>query len=134
MDVEETGKEERMQIDVEDRVFVVDLEAYEEERRKEEAKDVVRRALIQLDQEAGRRMSKEVPMVQVGDEWFWIGATGTKSQELSEAASRKEDKEGIKGRIPDEYLSYRSVFTKASFDRLPPHRPWDHAIELIPGA
>jgi Reverse transcriptase (RNA-dependent DNA polymerase). len=24
-------------------------------------------------------------------------------------------------------------FTKEEFDELPPHRPWDHAIELLPG-
>jgi len=26
------------------------------------------------------------------------------------------------------------VFDKEMFNKLPPQRPWDHAIELIPGA
>ena len=37
--------------------------------------------------------------------------------------------------VPKEYWEFKeSVFDKKSFDQLPPRRPWDHAIELIPGA
>ena len=32
------------------------------------------------------------------------------------------------------YHSYHRVFTKDGFDKLPPHRPWDHAIEFKPGS
>ena len=35
--------------------------------------------------------------------------------------------------VPEEYHEYEDVFTKKDFDELPPHRPWDHAIELLPG-
>ena len=37
--------------------------------------------------------------------------------------------------IPKEYWSFKeTVFDKEMFDKLSPQRPWDHAIELIPGA
>ncbi|EEB96985.1 hypothetical protein MPER_03786, partial [Moniliophthora perniciosa FA553] len=32
-----------------------------------------------------------------------------------------------------QFWEYEDVFSKESFDHLPEHRPWDHAIELIPG-
>ena len=36
--------------------------------------------------------------------------------------------------VPKCYHGFRDVFAKESFDELPPRRPWDHAIELVPGA
>jgi len=37
--------------------------------------------------------------------------------------------------VPEEYWEFKEeVFDKKAFDKLPPRRPWDHAIELIPGA
>jgi transposase InsO family protein len=34
--------------------------------------------------------------------------------------------------IPEQYQEFHRVFEKESFDQLPPHRPWDHAIDLLP--
>ena len=34
--------------------------------------------------------------------------------------------------IPESYQEFCQVFEKKSFDVLPPHRPWDHAIDLVP--
>lgn len=36
--------------------------------------------------------------------------------------------------VPEEYSPFRDVFSKQLATRLPPHRPWDCAIELLPGA
>ena len=37
--------------------------------------------------------------------------------------------------IPAEYLAeFPEVFSKKEFDKLPERRPWDHAIDLIPGS
>ncbi len=36
--------------------------------------------------------------------------------------------------VPEDYHSFRDLFSKESFDELPERRPWDHAIELIPNA
>ena len=35
--------------------------------------------------------------------------------------------------IPEKYRSFIKVFSKEASHRLPAHRPWDHAINLIPG-
>ncbi|KAL0200281.1 hypothetical protein M9458_003468, partial [Cirrhinus mrigala] len=36
--------------------------------------------------------------------------------------------------IPAEYRAYQDVFSKLAATHLPPHRPWDCAIDLLPGA
>ncbi|KAI2644628.1 Transposon Tf2-6 polyprotein [Labeo rohita] len=36
--------------------------------------------------------------------------------------------------IPAEYMSFQDVFSKQVATLLPPHRPWDCAIDLLPGA
>ncbi|XP_053681475.1 retrotransposon-derived protein PEG10 [Labeo rohita] len=36
--------------------------------------------------------------------------------------------------IPAEYRTYQDVFSKLAATQLPPHRPWDCAIDLLPGA
>ena len=35
--------------------------------------------------------------------------------------------------IPERYRSFTKVFSEEASHRLPAHRPWDHAIDLIPG-
>ena len=35
--------------------------------------------------------------------------------------------------VPEAYHEYKDVFAKETFDKLPLCRPWDHAIELLPG-
>ncbi|KAL0147703.1 hypothetical protein M9458_056981 [Cirrhinus mrigala] len=36
--------------------------------------------------------------------------------------------------IPAKYMAFQNVFSKQAATHLPPHRPWDCAIELLPGA
>ena len=36
--------------------------------------------------------------------------------------------------IPSQYSKYSKIFSKTALHRLPQHQPWDHAIELKPGA
>ena len=35
--------------------------------------------------------------------------------------------------VPPYLRDFHDVFEKKDFDELPPSRPWDHAIELLPG-
>ena len=35
--------------------------------------------------------------------------------------------------VPKHYHKFKDVFDKENFNELPPRRPWDHAIELLPG-
>ena len=60
-----------------------------------------------------------------------IGATGTISTQLAiEERGRTYKKRTFEELVPKVYQDFRDVFAKESFDRLPPRRPWDHAIEL----
>ena len=46
---------------------------------------------------------------------------------------RKEDEteeQWIRRRLPERYQQYADVFSKQASDTLPPHRKWDHTIEL----
>ncbi|KAI2659502.1 Retrotransposon Gag-like protein 3 [Labeo rohita] len=36
--------------------------------------------------------------------------------------------------IPAEYVAFQDVFSKQAATHLPPHRPWDCAIKMLPGA
>ncbi len=40
----------------------------------------------------------------------------------------------VKCTIPSNYQAFQDVFSKQAATRLPPHRPWDCAIDLLPGA
>src|SRR6266478_1820395 len=35
--------------------------------------------------------------------------------------------------VPAQYHNFRDVFSKEAFDKLPPQKSWDHAIDLSPG-
>ena len=62
---------------------------------------------------------------------FKIRAKSNFATDIAEANQEKQTWEEI---VPKHYLPYKEVFEKQTFDQLPPRRPWDHAIELIPNA
>ena len=60
-----------------------------------------------------------------------IRATSSISTRLAiEERGKTYKKQTFEDMVPKAYQDYRDVFAKESFDRLPPRRPWDHAIEL----
>jgi hypothetical protein len=60
----------------------------------------------------------------------------TISQRLAEAAAKAQGPtpKELQNLIPKHLLDFEDVFSKTSFDALPEHKKWDHAIELIPQA
>lgn len=58
------------------------------------------------------------------------------SQQLStpNSTSEKTSTDPVTHTIPDKYKDFEIVFSKQEADRLPPHRPYDHTIPLIPSA
>jgi hypothetical protein len=60
-----------------------------------------------------------------------ITASSTTSQRLAEAAHHNIRSEA---KVPEYLQEFHEVFSKESFDTLPNHKIWDHAIELEPGA
>lgn len=80
--------------------------------------------------------------VETLEEWqYWEKARGrekiraveTRSQKLAEEALKKGTKMSLEELLPKHLEDFTPVFEKASFDRLPDRRQWDHAIELKPG-
>lgn len=55
------------------------------------------------------------------------------STDIAAALNQQKPKKTFKEAVPVHYHDYEDVFAKENFDELPPRRPWDHAIELIPG-
>ena len=51
------------------------------------------------------------------------------------AEDKKElDREYWSQHVPKQYHQYGDVFSKVASDRMPKRKPYDHAIELVPGA
>ena len=52
-------------------------------------------------------------------------------REVEETDTEEADwEEAVKKVLPEEYWSYIKVFSKKASDTLPPHRPYDHKVEL----
>lgn len=133
MEVEEEVKERKTEaIGKGDRIFMVDIEAFEEERKLEKERQRMGLLLGRRERFPTTISSKYGDLDERNSEW--INASGTKSQELSLETLEGNEEKSLEEHIPSEFLRYRSVFMKESFDQLPPRRPWDHAIELIPGS
>ncbi|GLB42450.1 putative chromo (CHRromatin Organisation MOdifier) domain containing protein [Lyophyllum shimeji] len=64
-----------------------------------------------------------------------VRAKFTVSQQIAEREAAKVEARSKAASIPDRYVEdFGSVFSKETFDELPPRRPWDHAIELKEGS
>ena len=67
---------------------------------------------------------------------FWRGeqlqvATGTTwSQRIAEEQEKTRPKE----EIPQEFQGFRKVFSEKESERMPTQKPYDHAINLVPGS
>ena len=91
-------------------------------------------------------MSKELPdnfELESGDKVYAISFRSESSEEaLAEILAMdyvpeesQSDPSSLPSKlIPEEYHKYEDVFSKDGFNILPPQKPWDHAIDLIPGA
>jgi hypothetical protein len=71
----------------------------------------------------------------------YVQATSTISQRLAEGFARNSEAKpilptggsGLKDPIPDYVKIFGQVFSEEGFAKLPNRKPWDHAIELVPG-
>ncbi len=64
-----------------------------------------------------------VPVPLVGNPKLQVHSTLVESPEPREVPT-----------IPSDYTAFHDVFSKQAATKLPPHRPWDCAIDLLPGA
>jgi hypothetical protein len=74
-------------------------------------------------------------MTTVHDPAEFIRATATTLQCLAEAFTwNSAPLKSFRESVPSQFHDFEDVFSKVSFDTLPDHKPWDHAIELEFGA
>jgi hypothetical protein len=72
----------------------------------------------------------------------YVQATSTISQRLAETFAKNTEPHptlptggrGSKDPVPDYMKMFGQVFSEEGFAKLPNQKPWDHAIELVPGA
>src|SRR3954463_14326812 len=88
-----------------------------------------------------RRMMEAIEEWEEGDclmcmeEEVWIHAHENMAMKLSIEAEMKKEKKTTEEIIPVHYHDFiKDVFSKESFNELPPEKPWDHMIKLVPGA
>ena len=62
-----------------------------------------------------------------------ICATSTPSQRLAEEAQAQRAHLARKA-ILEHYKDFADIFSEEAFAHLPPHKVWDHTIELHPNA
>jgi hypothetical protein len=104
--------------------FETDLEEEEDEQDREEKPY---EGDDQLE-EGDRLFATTIPC-----EAEFIQATLNISQRLAEAFHNNSEPKSFHESVPTHLHGFEDVFLKASFDRLPDQKIWDHAIELIPG-
>src|SRR6202140_4720638 len=56
------------------------------------------------------------------------------TMELSNVATHGTETDPDLSNIPSEYHEFTELFSKREAEKLPPHRPYDHEIPLVPGA
>ena len=79
--------------------------------------------------EEGRLLAIEINEIEINQVQL-----RAKSNFATDIAGANQDEHSWEEIVLKHYLSYKELFEKKMFDQLPPRRPWDHAIELIPGA
>ena len=80
-----------------------------------------------------RRLLAEKVLETSQDELFCL-AGFTYSQQIAEKAIAAKGKRTFEEMVPPQYRDFAKVFSEEEAQRLPQHQPWDHAIDLEPGA
>src|SRR3954466_11833552 len=69
------------------------------------------------------------------EEDVWIRTHENMATKLAIEAKMKKEKNTTEEIVPIHYHDFiKDVFSKESFDELPPRKPWDHMIKLTPGS
>src|ERR1700760_501300 len=99
------------------------------------------RALHEKDMQEKHHIMEELDahedervFVVAQDARIFIRSKGSISAQLAVDDLLKKEKKTWQQIVPNHYHEYATVFEKESFDALPERRPWDHAIDLIPGS
>lgn len=64
----------------------------------------------------------------------YVRATSTHSLAIAQEQAKSKKEQTFSKQVPKAYHDFRDLFDKDDSDKLPERRPWDHVIELVPGA
>jgi hypothetical protein len=81
-----------------------------------------------------RRALLRAGILQHTTDELWCAAGYTYSQQLAEAAHKEKPQKTFEEMVPVAYQKHAKVFSEQQSERLPEHKPWDHAIDLKPDA
>lgn len=81
-----------------------------------------------------RRALLRAGIISHTTEELWCAAGYTYSQQLAEAAHKEKPQKSFEEMVPSVYQGHAKVFSEKESERLPEHKPWDHAIDLKPDA
>ena len=65
---------------------------------------------------------------------LWCAAGYTYSQKIAEEAQKDKPAKSFEDMVPPQYRQHAHVFSESESQRLPEHKPWDHAIKFTPDA
>lgn len=65
---------------------------------------------------------------------LWCAAGFTYSQQIAEQIEKEKPVKTFEEMVPAQYRQHAHVFSEFESQRLPEHKPWDHAIEFTPDA
>jgi hypothetical protein len=65
---------------------------------------------------------------------FMVNRITGPAMELAIEQSKKERQKNFEEDLPEYLQDYQDVFEEQEFNELLQRRPWDHAIELLPGS
>src|SRR5688572_18185862 len=81
-----------------------------------------------------RRTWVRMGIIEHTSEEVWCAAGFTYSQQIAEKAHLSKPERTFEEMVPEPYREHATVFSESESHRLPDHKPWDHAIDLTPGA
>lgn len=109
------------------------MELGEEEREATGAEWTPRIERIAANRVQRRKWWKDKVLEDTTEE-LWCAAGYTYSTELAQKANQDKPKRTFEEIVPEEYRQYSKVFSETESERLPEHKPYDHAIDLKPDA
>ena len=83
---------------------------------------------------AARRQWVRLGIAEHKDDELWCAAGYTYSQRIAEETLKDKPVKTLDEMIPLQYRQHASVFSEEESHRLPEHKTWDHAIDLVTGA
>ena len=108
-------------------------------RRKEKKPKKEPRRKQQVPMDVDEEDPEPEPMVidgtrlEKGDRLFVL-AGYTYSSEIAAQEAQQKLAKTLEEMVPEQYRDFMKLFSKEASDRLPEHGPFDHVIELVPGA